>query len=374
MASTAESVTVNPANLHGLNYDTLAAKQRSGPYPGPVIDIHTHLHDPDAARVFFETAEKFNVTHAFSMTPIEHLEAVQAAAPDRVHFNCVPSYQRREEPGTFTTRWLEGITTYWDLGARLIKFWAAPRGRDFAKQAQEAGVTDPDLPGALVLDSPIRRRGMQRAHDVGYRVWMTHIADPDTWFATKYADASFYGTKRQQYEPLERLLDQYHDVQWIGAHMGGSPEDLTFLSGLMDRHPNLHVDTSATKWMVRELSKHPGAFADFVRAYPTRVLFGTDIVAGEDNWQGPESGGEPGHGHELYASRFWAIRSLIESSHDGPSPIVDPDLHMVDPSAAEHSSPMLRGAGIDVDLLPGVYHDNAVALLERAYPGQDLLS
>ena len=82
------------------------------------------------------------------------------------------------------------------------------------------------------LGSPIRRQGMQLAYDLGYRVFMTHVADPDTWFQTAYADSKKYGTKLEQYKPLEELLDQYHDVTWIGAHMGGNPEDLDWLHDL----------------------------------------------------------------------------------------------------------------------------------------------
>ncbi|HRI41291.1 MAG TPA: hypothetical protein PLW54_06390, partial [Bacteroidia bacterium] len=81
---------------------------------------------------------------------------------------------------------------------------------------------------------------------------MVHIADPDTWFATRYSDARRYGTKREQYQGLERMLDRFTNP-WIAAHMGGWPEDLGFLDGMLARHPNLHIDTSATKWVVRAL-------------------------------------------------------------------------------------------------------------------------
>ena len=182
--------------------------------------------------------------------------------------------------------------------------------------------------------------------------FMTHIADPDTWFATHYADAAKYGTKPQQYEPFERMLDAYHDVTWIAAHMGGHPEDLEHLQKLLDDHGNLVLDTSATKWMIRELSKHPDEFRDFVRRNPGRVLFGSDIVATEEN-----------RDFDLYASRYWALRTLLETDYDGKSPIVDPDLHLVDPAAPEDSTAHLRGAMFDDDLLRQVYIDTPKQVL-----------
>ena len=39
----------------------------------------------------------------------------------------------------------------------------------------------------------------------------------------------------------------------------------------------------------------------------------------------------PQEAMDLYASRYWALRHLFESRYDGPSPIADPDLAMVDP-------------------------------------------
>ncbi len=116
---------------------------------------------------------------------------------------------------------------------------------------------------------------------------MVHIADPDTWFATKYADAARFGEKKRHYDSLERMMDRY-EGPWIAAHMGGYSEDLEFLGGLLDRHPNLSIDTSATKWVVREVSKHPveKARAFFVK-YRTRIVFGSDIVTTDEQLTPP---------------------------------------------------------------------------------------
>ena len=118
--------------------------------------------------------------------------------------------------------------------------------------------------------------------------------------------------------------------------MGGWPEDLEFLDGLLSRHPNLHLDNSATKWMVRELSKRPLAYRAFCARNPGRVLFGSDNVA------------DPGvSSFELLASRYWALRTLHETDYEGPCPIVDPDLSLVDPALPAQSTATLRGAAFD---------------------------
>ncbi len=327
---------INDANRLGLDY---RAEAKGFGYGGPIIDIHTHIGTVDAARLYFEIADLFGVTKTVSMTKLENIDAITEAYGDRIEFIAVPNYEAAREPGTFTTDWLYRMEKFREKGCRIIKFWAAPRGRDLHAEA-------------FHMDSPTRKESIKLAYDLGYRIFMTHIGDPDTWFATKYTDPKKYGTKRGQFEPLEDLLDEYDDVTWIGAHMGGSPEDLDFVQGMLDRHPNYVLDTSAAKWQVRELSKHADQFRAFCERNAGRVLFGTDIVANDGNID-----------FDLYASRYWALRTLIETKYDGLSPIVDPDLSMVDPSLDEKSTAELRGAGIGGEALKAVYYGAAERVL-----------
>ncbi|MFW6060457.1 MAG: amidohydrolase family protein [Phycisphaeraceae bacterium] len=334
------------ANRLGLDY---RAEARAFPYAGPIHDVHTHLTTLPAARAYFEAADAYGIDKVWSMSPLEQVDALRDAFGDRIQFIAVPNYAARDEPGTFTTDWLKRIEAFAARGVKVCKFWAAPRGRDF----------DAD---ALRLDSAHRFEQMRLARSLGM-MFMTHVADPDTWFATRYSEASQYGTKPEHYDALRRALDAFGDVPWLAAHMAGHPEDLEHLQQLLDDYPQLYLDTSATKWMVRELSKHPDAFADFVRRNPGRVLFGSDIVASDENLAPSEELGDA-VGFELYASRYWALRTLMETRYDGPSPIVDPDLSMVDPSLPEQSTATLRGAGLDEPTLRMLYHDAASDLLE----------
>ncbi|MFI4860671.1 MAG: amidohydrolase family protein [Phycisphaerales bacterium JB063] len=355
IASTAGSCPISDANRLGLDYRREA--EVFG-YDGPIIDIHSHVSSPESARVFFEAADDYGVDHVWTMTGLDNAKRNSAELEpelrDRLHYIAVPDYAKRDAPDTFTTQWHRDIVSFYELGSRIMKLWAAPRARDFAGDE-------------LLLDSPNRLEGIRIAYETGYRIFMTHVGDPDTWFQTVYTDASRYGTKRQQFEPLAKLLDQYHDVTWIGAHMGGNPEDLDWLHGFMEAHPNYVVDTSATKWQIRELSKHPERFVEFVEANPGRVLFGSDIVASADNYRAPAdagpTSGDGGTGYDLYASRYWALRAVIETDYQGPSPIVDPDLSKVDPSADPLATAALSGASMPDSLLESLYHGNAAAIL-----------
>ncbi|MFK7789480.1 MAG: amidohydrolase family protein [Phycisphaeraceae bacterium] len=355
-ASTQDNRPITDANRLGLDF---AAEANSFTYTGPIIDIHTHISSPRAAELFLDVADAYGIDQCWTMTGLPTvkpiIESLTGDRAGRIQFICVPDFTKREEPGTFTTKWLQDIEDFYALGSRIIKFWAGPRGLDF-----EPG---PDSP--MRLGSPIRRQGFKLAYDLGYRVFMTHVADPDTWFQTAYADSAKYGTKLDQYKPLEELLDQYHDVTWIGAHMGGYPEDLDWLHDFLGRHPNYVVDCSATKWQVRELSKHPRKLAQFIDANPGRVLFGSDIVAWPTNTDPDPEHPDADHGFDLYASRYWALRTMLETDYAGPSPIVDPDLHKVDPSVDPKSTARLCGAALSPAQLKDVYHDAAKAVLKR---------
>jgi len=368
MCGAREQTVREPTPANRLCLDYKAEAGRMGPPPAPIIDVHTHINGERASRIFGDVAERFGVGLVYSMTRLEDVAAVRESMGDRIRFIAVPRFSEHEGGRAFREGYLEDIREFHAYGARMVKFWAAPRSRDIGRE-----IGEPDLLG---LDNEWRIRAMELAEDLGM-MFMAHIADPDTWFATKYSDASLYGTKPEQYEPFERALDRFRSP-WIAAHMGGWPEDLEFLDGLLSRHDNLYLDTSATKWMVRELSRHPReAFLAFLRRWSGRILFGSDIVTTDQHLS--DEAAPRGMGHlastrdeafELYAGRYWALRTFWETDYDGESNIADPDLKMVDPEKHdEMSAPRLVGRGVPDDLLRMVYHDAAADLLERWWAG-----
>ena len=219
------------------------------------------------------------------------------------------------------------------LGVKIIKFWSAPRG----------------LERGLFVDAPWRIECVKRARAAGLRLVMVHVADPDNWFRTMYADSAKYGTKPDQYLRLERMLEMFPDLTWIGAHMAGDPENPDHLEALLEKYPHFYIDTSATKWQVREVSPRRDAIRDLICRYPDRFLFGTDLVT------------RHGLTAEHYVSRYWCQRTLWESTWEGRSPIADPDYTPVENGP---STPLLRGVGLPADVLEKVYYKNAERLLK----------
>lgn len=322
-------------NATGQDFNRREHFRYSGP---PIIDIHAHvtMTRPDeaadgvssAAEMMLATAAEFGIGRTYSMCPPQDVAPLRERLGPTIAFNGMISKQP-DEPAAAAYRTLDRFLR---VGIEIVKLWAAPRGRD----------------RGLLLDTPWRIEAIRRARAAGIRVVMVHVADPDAWWTHTYQDVAKFGTKADQYPPLRKMIERFPDLTWIGAHMGGDPEHPDHLERLLDEFPQLHFDTSATKWQVREVSRHRDALRALVCRHPDRFLFGSDLVTGH------------AHAREHYVSRYWCQRTLWESAWTGPSPIHDPDFV---PGEGEESRPTLRGLDLPSDVLEKVYSGNARRIL-----------
>ena len=293
---------------------------------GPVIDFHTHLLAHRHAKLWFETARHFGIDAFVTMTPLEEALLIQRDWLEKVQFIAVPKWGENS-----IEDWLRRVESFYNIGSRIIKFHMAPG------TMQSRGWR---------LDSPGIRRIMKEAVDRGM-ILMSHVGDPETWYSGKYSDAAKYGTRQEHYQMWESALAEHVNHPWLGAHMGGNPEDLPRLQRMLDTYPNLYLDCSATRWMVREISARRDAAREFFIRNQDRIIFGTDQVSGDER------------GFDFLASRFWCHRKLWETAYVGPSPIFDPDL-------PEEQQPIMRGLALPDAVIQKMYHDNGVKLLGRA--------
>lgn len=353
---------MKPSNRLHLDYNALASS-----FPrrtSPIIDIHSHIQGERATEVYCDAALHYGVGLTYSMTPLHGIPTVRRILGDRVSFIAVPDFANKDRLAAMGREYTARLGEFRKHGSRIAKFWSAPRIYDASPE--------PFASSPCRLNAPARMEAMKAAEDLGM-IFMAHVADPDTWFQTKYRDAARYGTKRQQYDLLEDVLERFKSP-WIAAHMGGSPEDLGFLSQLLERHPNLYLDCSATKWIVRELSKHPAEkVREFFVRWSGRILFGSDIVTSDAHLAADVNGTEMDakassreEAYDLYASRYWALRTLLETAHDGESPIADPDLHLVAPERhTPLDAPQIRGFALPPECLDTLYFRAATKLLGR---------
>jgi len=319
-------------------------------YAGPIIDFHAHVFqtrpgDPkdgpplgvgpdaslDQAEAMLAVAEEFGVIRTYSMCPADDIAPLRARFGARLGFNG-SIVKKLDEPDEVAYQLLD---RFLEQGVEVIKFWSAPRGRE----------------RGLFVDAPWRIEAARRARAAGVHIVMVHVADPDVWFRTVYADSTKFGTKADQYIGLERMLQEFPDLTWIGAHMGGDPEHADHLEALLERYANLYFDMSATKWQVREVSAHRDAVRGLICRRPDRFLWGSDLVTRHHLPR------------EHYASRYWSHRMLWESAWEGRSPIADADYR---PAPGEPATPLLRGLDLPIEVLRQLYYGNACRLCPAA--------
>ena len=297
---------------------------------GRVIDCHSHLLAAHHADEWFEAADHFGIDHTITMSPLEEcIKLVRGPYADRMTLIAVPAW----EPGGYDEdNFWPRVKAYRDLGCRVVKFHLAPGTMQKSN---------------LFLGTDRLRGYMDRARDLGMII-MTHIGDPQAWYDSpdRYGgDPEFWGTRDDQYDAWERLLEHTRGHPWWGAHLGGWPENLPRLQHLLDTYPDLMLDLSATKWIVRALAADPAAARDFVIRNADRLMWGSDQVS------------QDGRGYDFYASRWWSHRTLFETSYEGESPIADPD--------APGGIPMIKGLSLPEDVLQKLYRDNVLRLLGR---------
>jgi predicted TIM-barrel fold metal-dependent hydrolase len=74
----------------------------------------------------------------------------------------------------------------------------------------------------------------------------------------------------------DRLFTRHRGTTFIAAHMGFHANDLGRLGHMLDRMPNVYVETGA---ILAELGRQPRYARDFFTKYQERVLFGKDSWA-----------------------------------------------------------------------------------------------
>lgn len=315
--------------MHGQPLEEARAAGFASPPPrkvrGPVVDVHTHAGEPATNHELIAAARIYGITKLVVIAPLDEGLALQQQYPEEVMLAARPILHEPKRQIALLDRAVETVHRARQGGAPLIKLWFAPRIRDRLD---------------FLLDSPRLDPVFAAIAEEGLGV-LVHVADPDRWFARKY-DPAKYGTKADQYPMLETRLRQFPATPFLAAHMGGDPEHLDHLAELLTQYPNLYLDTSATKWIVRELGRQRKAARAFFRRWADRICFGTDQVVFKE----PEP--------VRYTMRYWVHQMFWETDLVCPSPIADPD---------SDGAPYIRGLDLPEDVLEQVYWKTA----ERAF-------
>jgi predicted TIM-barrel fold metal-dependent hydrolase len=305
-----------------------------------VIDYHNHL-DAQEPREVLKVMDQCGVERVVNITmrtgnaALEMIRKFHSVAPDRFSTYGWMDWSDVAQPGFFH-RTLDRFERLVEHGICGIKIW-----KDLGTKVKDADG------GLLRIDDERLDPLYEKAAELKIPV-MYHIADPDAFFlpidATNeryeelaaHPEWSYYGSfypKQELLAQRDRVIARHPKTTFVGAHVAEHPEDLAYVSDLLDRNLNVHVDIGAR---CAELGRQPYSARKFFIKYADRILFGTDLI--------PDAG--------MYRLHYRFLETRDEY-FEYPS------------HASRQGRWNIYGLFLPDDVLRKVYRDNALRLLPR---------
>ncbi|OFX36095.1 MAG: hypothetical protein A2W90_22465 [Bacteroidetes bacterium GWF2_42_66] len=258
----------------------------------PVIDFHNHLRRLENMKTYLEEMDKAGVVKCIGLDGrskdnfyIEHLKACQSVSKERFLLFFMPDFAQIDNP-EFGKKEAGRIEAAVKMGCRGLKI------------PKELGLEYHDKSGKLVpVDDPRIDPIWEKCAELGIPV-MIHVTDPKAFFTPldeynerydelgAHPDWLFVG---KDYPPKEEILAQRNRVFakhpntiFIGAHVGGLPEELHQVAMWLDVYPNFYIDFCAR---ISELGRQPYTARRFMIKYQDRILFGTDTPCKADAYR-----------------------------------------------------------------------------------------
>jgi predicted TIM-barrel fold metal-dependent hydrolase len=248
----------------------------------PAIDYHNHLdaQEPvDVLRIMDECGIEriVNITMRTGEAALRVIHRFHAAAPGRFSTYGWMDWGDLHSPGFFQ-RTVDRLEELVEHGACGLKLW------------KDLGTSVRDAEGTLLrIDDERLSPLFDKAAALNVPI-MFHIADPDAFFLpvdnrneryeelAAHPEWSFYGshfTKPELLAQRDRVIARHPKTLFVAAHVAEHPEDLAYVSRLLDANPNLYVDISAR---CAELGRQPYTARQFFLKHADRILFGTDLI------------------------------------------------------------------------------------------------
>ena len=150
-------------------------------YHGPKFDAHTHIWDIKLAEKHLKYAEAFNVQKIMAILDEDVAGKLSPDLQDRFIF--ARFLRSRNMLSNDSNEMADMVDEYYSQGYSIIKFWFAPRWRDYVEQELNLPVD------AIKLSSPLFEPIYSRIEDLGL-IFLIHNSDPDLWYEKKYQPES----------------------------------------------------------------------------------------------------------------------------------------------------------------------------------------
>ncbi len=322
----------------------------------PKLDVHTHIQ-PGSLPAAMELLGRSGIRGVVNLSGDSGVQLQQQLAAAKAFPGRVAVFANLSDDGFLGPGWVErelaALEEAKRLGVRGLKLFKA-LGLGYVDPAGErVRIDDPRLDpifeacGRLGLVVAIHS-GDPRAYfeplDERNERWDELKANP-LW--------SFHDPIFPRWEELlgeyERRVARHPNTTFIGVHFGNAPEDPARVAAMLDRYPNLYVDTAAR---VPEIGRMK---ADELRSifleHRTRILFGSDFqLFGRAMVLGSGGDSQPGPADaDRFFAAHWRFFESKERQIEHPTPI--------------QGRWKIDAIGLPEEVLRDVYHRNAERLL-----------
>lgn len=300
--------------------------------PREVIDSHVHIFpEMTALAQALEVLDGAGVGRfvgksagAWGKPKFFATVAMKRVLGDRFEYFCNINWKTIDD-ADFAAKTARGLEKAAKAGAKGVKIFKA------------LGLRVKTADGKLVpVDDPMLDPIFDKCGELGLIMAM-HTADPvaffepvtpknERWDELKMAEGwSFHGDEFPSHDELlaqrDRRIARHPKTKFLLIHLANYPEDLDYVDRLLDRFPNVWVDTSAR---VPEFGRHP---PEKVRAFfikhQDRILFGSDFISSPYGMQlGSVSENEPTvqDGIEFF-EKHWQYFETDSKQMEHPTPI-----------------------------------------------------
>ncbi len=315
----------------------------------PVVDAHNHVTYPhfgwekrDMAEIiceldFLNVATVVNLSGETGDVLKRNLEKLDQVYPGRFVTYANIDFSGLGAPGWSDSR-RKALEKDIKAGARGLKIY------------KELGLIHRDQDNRLVMpDDPRLSDLWDVVGEAGLPVTI-HTADPRAFFRPldrfneRWDELHampawlFYGSEFPAFEALldslYHLIESHPKTNFVTAHVGCYPENLGFVSKMMERYPNFNTDIAAR---LAELGRAPYSAREWFIKYADRIVFGTDA--------GPSL--------EMYQLHFRFLETADEYFNYSPHS-----------SSGGQGRWRIYGLSLPDEVLRKVYHDNAARLLK----------
>jgi predicted TIM-barrel fold metal-dependent hydrolase len=355
-----DAIVRTAACLLFLTFTVTACHKQPDPKSVRKIDVHTHLSLGGMPQLL-PMLDEWGIDTVIDLSggpPGQGLEqhlALAKQAPGRIVVFCTPDFREVLGGDGYGERMAQQLEHAHALGAKGMKIF------------KSLGLHIPGPDGKpLPVDDPGLDALFDKAGELGMPVAI-HTGDPKTFWLPVDANNerlaelsahprwSYFRKPVPSWDALfaqfEHLVAKHPKTIFIGVHFGNDPEDPKRVGELLDKYPNLYVDTAARVPEIGRGDVEP--VRDLFLRHSDRILFGTDVAVGDSPdqlWLGSRGNEVPGPADvkRFYSSTFRFFETR-DRGFESPTPI--------------QGSWTVSGIGLPPEILAKIYSGNAKRLL-----------